>query len=172
MTCAAPRLLCECLLHAPGHVSHCLCHCCTEHCCLPLVKLCLWCRGLAAMMSPALSAASTLPPLCPLWLLDFREPGGVSFNALHRHRWHCSAQAPLALHCHAARSCCTATKQTELCRRRRTAEGRRAGISVLVVGLAATLYHSTSGNLRRWCRKAGGCGDAAGIRWQLDRFVP
>eukprot|EP00891_Asterochloris_glomerata_P002785 jgi/Astpho2/2785/Aster-x1097 len=39
-------------------------------------------------------------------------------------------------------------------RRRTTAEGRRAGISVMVVGLAATLYHSTSGNLRRWCRKA------------------
>ena len=180
MACAALSLLSARVLHAPA-MSACACVAAVQS-----INPCPCCRGLAAMMSLALSAASTLPPLYPLWLSDFREPGGLSSNALHRPRWHCTVQAPAALRGpnstspllwglpsigHAAMSCCTAAKHTGMCRRRRTAEGRRAGLSVMVVGLAATLYHSTSGGLRRWCRKAGGCREAAELRWQLHQFV-
>ena len=183
--CSAKTAVCK-IAACPRPCHLCFCCCRAEHHDLPLVTPCPWCRGLAAMMSPALSVASTLPPLCPLWLLDLGEPGGVSNNALHGAHWHCtgsssseepkvclnSALGPAkdTLCFHAARSCCTAAKQTDLCRRRRTAEGRRAGNSIIIVGLAATLYHSTSGNLRRWCRKAGGCRKPAELRWQLDQF--
>lgn len=42
---------------------------------------------------------------------------------------------------------------TQPCRQRLTPEGQHHARSMMAVGVAATLYHATSGTARRWARK-------------------